>query len=76
MSRFVEMLAKKEAREGKRYSQRQISDITGVSPAVVSRWMKGDIEGGSLATVKKFCEFFNCQPGDLIYYVHQEGEAS
>jgi transcriptional regulator with XRE-family HTH domain len=66
MSNFVKLLAQKEAREGIRYSQRDIAKATNTSPSVVSRWMSGDIEGASLVTVKKFCEFFDCDIGDLI----------
>lgn len=66
MSNFIKLLAQKEAREGIRYSQRDIAKATKMSPAVVSRWMSGDIEGASLVTVRKLCEFLDCDIGDLI----------
>lgn len=66
MSRFTVMLTQKELRDGVRYSQRDIARETGISAPVISRWMKGDIDGASLVTVRKFCEWLECDIGELI----------
>lgn len=66
MSRFAKLLNQKEARDDERYSQADIARATGLSPAVVSRWMKGEIDGASLSTVKKLCDWLDCDVGDLV----------
>lgn len=66
MSRFTTVLAKKEQRDGKRYTQKEIAELTGCSAATVSRFMKGNIEGANLATVRVLCEWLDCDVGDLI----------
>jgi len=68
MSRFVQLLAKKELKTGKRYSQKEIADALSVSPSTVSRWMNGQIvEKSSLETVRRICDFLECEVGDLLY---------
>lgn len=66
MSNFKRLLAQKEMRTGERYSQRDIARLAGVSTAVVSRWLSGEIEGANLATVRKLCEWLECDIGDLV----------
>lgn len=66
MSRFLVLLSQKEIREGKRYSQREIARATNISNAVVSRWMRDDIQGANLATVRKLCDWLDCDIGDLL----------
>lgn len=66
MSRFTVLLTQKELRDGVRYSQRDIARETGISAPVISRWMKDDIDGASLVTVLKFCQWLDCEVGDLV----------
>lgn len=66
MSNFKRLLSQKEMRDGERYSQRQIAKMADVSTAVVSRWLNNEIEGANLATVKKMCDFLDCDIGDLL----------
>lgn len=66
MSNFKRLLALKEIRDGERYSQRDIAKATKTSTAVVSRWMNDEIEGANLSTVRKLCEWLDCDVGDLL----------
>lgn len=66
MSNFKRLLAQKEMHTGERYSQREIARLANVSTAVVSRWLNDEIEGANLATVKKLCDFLDCDIGDLL----------
>jgi DNA-binding Xre family transcriptional regulator len=67
MSRFAVLVAKKEIRDNKRYTQAEIANATGLSPSSISRLMKGDIEGASMKTVRVICEWLECEVGELIY---------
>lgn len=68
MNRFTILLAQKEQRTGKRYKQKDIADETGISTATVSRWINGeDVEHSSLNTVKKLCEWLDCDICELVY---------
>lgn len=66
MSNFTVMLARKEQRDNKRYTQREIAELTNSSEATISRWMKGDISGANLATVYRLCDWLDCDVGDLV----------
>ena len=68
MTRFATLVAQKEIRDGKRYKQKEIARATGVAESTVSRWMRGeDIEDGSMKTVRKLCDWLECDAGDLVY---------
>lgn len=66
MSRFTNMLARKEQRDGKRYTQKEIAELTNSSEATISRWMKGKIQGSNLATVYRLCDWLECEVGELV----------
>lgn len=68
MSRLMVLLSQKEQRDGKRYKQKDIAAATGLSPATITRWMNDDIEGSNLATVRKLCDWLDCDVGDLVQY--------
>lgn len=68
-SLFPVALARKEERDGKRYTQRQIALATGISQALMSRIFRGRIEGLNLATARKVCLWLDCDYKDIIRIV-------
>ena len=67
MTNFVEMLARKEAADKRRYTQKEIADAIDVSESMVSRMMhsKG-IEKMSIENIAKFARWLQCEIGDLV----------
>jgi len=47
----------------------QLSDLTGISRASLTRIYNDSATGVELATLNKLCEHFNCQLGDLLEYI-------
>ena len=68
-SRLKYLIADMEAREGRRISQKEIAERTGLAEMTVSRWMSpkpfGHIETD---IVEAFCRYFNCDIGELVYF--------
>lgn len=56
----------KEAREGRRITYREIKKTTGVAESTISAWMTDRIKNFYKETIERFCNFYNCLPGDLI----------
>lgn len=68
MSRLPELLAAKEIRDKRRYSQKEIADAAGLSESMVSRFMKGDgVEGTAVGRVKRLANWLGCSIDDLIH---------
>lgn len=68
-NRFKVALAEKETRDGRRYTYADILAATGVSTSTLTDWAQGKLNKIALPTLAALCNFFECQPGDLLEYV-------
>ena len=61
------LIAEKEFREGRKLTYRIISKETGISTTTLTKYIN---QGGGIdpGTLEKLCEYFECQPGDLLVY--------
>ena len=61
------LIAEKEFREGRKLTYRTISKETGISTTTLTKYIN---QGGGIdpGTLEKLCEYFGCQPGDLLIY--------
>jgi putative transcriptional regulator len=59
-------MAEKGRLEGRRVTYSEIFERTGVFPSTLSRLASGRIRRLDLAVLERLCEFFQCQPGDLV----------
>lgn len=68
-SRMRILMAERESREGRRISQKEVAEETGLSEMTISRWMKptpfGHIEADPL---ERLCRYLDCEIGDLVYF--------
>ncbi len=53
----------------KRWTQRQLADITGIRPNTINEMYHELIERISLEHIELICEALDCQVSDLIEYV-------
>lgn len=65
-------LARKEERDGKRYTQKEVAAATGISNATISRIFQGDIESMNLGTMRKLVEWLECDYGDVMKIVYPD----
>lgn len=52
---------------------RDLADYVGITEANVSLLKQGKVKGVRFETLEKICEFLQCQPGDVLKYVAEEG---
>jgi|GEM_PF-2623823 len=68
MSNFTILLAQKEIRDRKRYTQKEIADETGVSQSMISRIANGkEIEALSVGKALLIAEWLGCNISELVY---------
>lgn len=68
-NRFVALLAEKDKRDNKRYTQREISQATGVRTTTISRLVHGEegvLETMNVKTLIALAKFLGCQLSDLL----------
>lgn len=66
-NRFLILLAQKEQREGRRIRNKEIAKELGVTEHTVARWMKNEVGKIDIPVLVAFCDYFNCDVGDLLY---------
>lgn len=67
-------LARKEERDGIRYTQAQIARATGISLPTMTRIFRGDIETVRLATMRKLVEWLECDYKDIMIVKREPDE--
>lgn len=70
------LLADKEVRENRRYSQLDVAEATGLSRQTIAPWLDGSVQAIRLDTLAAICGFLECTPGDVLTLVSQESEAA
>jgi len=50
-------------------SQRDLARGTGIHPYTISKLYHEKVSRLELSHLEKLCEFFQCQPGDLLEYL-------
>lgn len=71
-NRFLTLVAEKEKREGRRIRNKEIAEAVGVNEHTVARWMKNDVAKIDVPVLEAFCEYFDCDVGDLLYMEKEE----
>lgn len=66
-NRFLILLAEKEKREGRRIRNKEIAQTVGVTQHTVARWLKNEVDKVELPVLEAFCDYFDCEVGDLLY---------
>ena len=55
-------------------TQKDLAELTGVRPPTVSAICTGAAKHIPVNVLNAFCEALNCQPGDLMEYVEEDGD--
>lgn len=68
-SNLEALVLKKSAERGKRITQRELAEATGLSLPTIGRWYKSDVDRIDLATVAPLTKFLGCSFGELVELV-------
>lgn len=62
------MLAKRKM------SVTELTEKVGITMANISLLKNGKVKAVRLSTLNRICEVLNCQPGDILEYIVDDGE--
>lgn len=68
------LIARREQGTGERLTYRRLAEEAGLSARTISRLAENQADRVDLATIGKLCHFFNCDIGDLLYFVPDDEE--
>ena len=66
---FRRALSQKEQREDRKITYTEIQKNTGTPIKTISRWDNGKVSQIHTEVLERFCEYLNCQVGDLVEYI-------
>lgn len=61
------MLAKRKVRS------KDLAEFVGITEQNISLLKSGRVRGIRFNTLEKICAYLNCQPGDLLEYINENG---
>lgn len=73
-NRLKILIAQKELQEKRKLPYRLIASEIGVSTSTITQYVTQRVTRFDVPTLEAFCRYFNCQPGDLLWFV-EDGEA-
>lgn len=62
------LISEKEYREGRKLSYRTVAEEAGISLSVLTDYTSQRVKRFDAVTLEKLCQYFECQPGDLLEY--------
>lgn len=66
VSRVGELLAAKEKLEGRRITNKEIADATGMNPTSINEWRWGDVGRFDQNMIAAWCDYLDIGPGELF----------
>lgn len=66
-TRIIALMGEKQRQEGRIISATVVAEEVGLSRTTIYNWINDDIRRFDEPTLKKLCDYFNCEVGDLIY---------
>lgn len=71
-NRFEELLAEKQRRDRRAWSYREIAEVTGISPATLTRFARQRHDQYNAEVLAKMCDFLGCSLGELLILVESD----
>lgn len=71
-NRMKILIAQKELREGRKLTYRTIAQETGISTSTLTAYVGQRVDSFARSTLETLCQYFSCQPGDILEYLPEE----
>lgn len=73
-NRFEELLAEKQRRDRRAWSYRDIAEVTGISPATLTRFARQRHDQYNAEVLARLCNFLGCTLGELLVLAEGDTE--
>lgn len=70
-TKLVQLMAQKQASEGRIITPTIVAREADVSRQAVYGWLNDDLQRFDEKMLRKLCDYFNCDIGDLLYMDRQ-----
>ncbi len=74
-NRIRVLMGERETQIGRRITAKAICQATGITERTLSRLINNETTGVDFDTLERLCEYFDCQPGDILIRLPNNTEA-
>jgi putative transcriptional regulator len=67
-NRFFHLLSEKERQLGRRITNKEIAQATGISAHTIGSWFRNEVTKFEAPIVERLCDYFDCDLGELLYF--------
>ena len=65
--RLNALIGELQAKTNRAITQAEVAEQVGLTPQAFSKWVNNEVRSYSAEVLDKLCEYFDCEPGDIIY---------
>jgi len=74
-NRLLLLIQERERAMGRRVKLKDLSSFVGITNHTVTSWIRNEVRKYEAQIVEGFCDYFDCDIGDLLYFEYVEVEA-
>ncbi len=66
-NRLLALIQAREQKIGRRVKLKDLAEFVGVTYHTVTSWIRNDVRKYEAHIIEGFCDYFDCDVGDLLY---------
>jgi len=73
-NRLLILIQERERKIGRRVKLKDLASFVGVTNHTITSWIRNDVRKYEAHIIEGFCDYFDCDVGDLLYFEMVEVE--
>ncbi|MBZ0305472.1 MAG: helix-turn-helix transcriptional regulator [Anaerolineae bacterium] len=73
-NRLLILIQERERKINRRVKLKDLASFVGVTNHTVTSWIRNDVRKYEAQIIEGFCDYFDCELADLLYFEYVEGE--
>ena len=73
-NRLLELVTDRERQLGRRMRLRDIAKFVGITDTTMTSWIRNEVSRFDTHVVVGFCNYFDIEIGDLLYFEYEEDD--
>jgi DNA-binding Xre family transcriptional regulator len=67
-NRLLTLIQAREQKINRRVKLKDLAEFVGVTNNTITSWMRNDVRKYEAHIIEGFCDYFDCDVGDLLYF--------
>lgn len=75
-NRLLELIQERERKMSRRIKLKDLASFVGVTNHTITSWVRNDVRKYEAHIIEGFCDYFDCDLADLLYFEWAETDSS